>query len=48
MDRHILIGWYKSGYYTSEDFKTFVLAKWITVEDYENTTGLDYETGEPM
>lgn len=43
-----IIEFYKLGFYTNESFKTFVQAKWITVEEFESVTKVDYETLESL
>lgn len=48
MDAKTLIGWYKDGFYTNDEFKLFVTVGWLTIEQYEATTGVDYETGAPI
>lgn len=34
--------YFDKGYYTTEQMKVFVQAKWITEEDYKTITGVDY------
>ena len=34
--------YYDSGRYTDEQMKVFVLAGWITPEQYKEITGVDY------
>lgn len=35
-------GYYKLGLYTSDNVKAFVVAGWITADDYKTITGADY------
>lgn len=35
--------YYDSGRYTKEQVKVFVMARWITAEEYEQITGEPYE-----
>ncbi|MDU4964855.1 MAG: XkdX family protein [Staphylococcus warneri] len=41
MDK-VVIGLYKKKLYTNEAFRTFVRVKWITIEQFEQTTGVKY------
>ncbi|MCO4347524.1 XkdX family protein [Staphylococcus agnetis] len=34
---------YKEKLYTNEQFKIFVVCKWITAEDYKDITGVEYQ-----
>lgn len=38
---------YDEGLYTNEQFKVFVKARWITVEQFEEVTQTKYETKTP-
>ena len=42
MDK-VVIDLYKKGLYTDETFKKFVRVRWITREQFKETTGKDYE-----
>lgn len=39
----IIKRYYGKGYYTNEQMKVFVVAKYITAEQYEEITGIPYE-----
>lgn len=41
--RNTVLNYYKKGYYTNEQMKVFVKAKFISAEDYEQATGIPYE-----
>ena len=38
----IISNYYKLGLYTKDNVKVFVVAKWITSDDYKQITGTDY------
>ncbi|MBA5938538.1 XkdX family protein [Leuconostoc citreum] len=38
----MVIQFFKQGFYNDNDMKLFVQVQWITVEQYKETTGIDY------
>lgn len=42
MDK-VVINLYKKGLYTDETLRKFVKVRWITPEQFKETTGNDYE-----
>lgn len=41
--RAAILRYYKQGKYTVDNMKLFVATKFITVEDFEQATGIPYE-----
>ncbi|EST12035.1 XkdX family protein [Sporolactobacillus laevolacticus] len=37
-----ITNYYQKGYYTNDQMKVFVIAGWITADDYKMITGQDY------
>lgn len=38
----VIKNYYNQGYYTKEQVKVFVKAKWINIEQYEEITGVKF------
>ncbi|MDQ0269923.1 XkdX family protein [Cytobacillus purgationiresistens] len=36
-------GYYDEGFYTKDDVRIFVIASWITKEQYKQITAVDYD-----